>query len=313
MEEFKVSVIIPVYNAEKYVEKAVLSALELPETGEIILIEDCSPDNSLVISLDLAAKHSRVKLLQHADKGNHGAGASRNLGLENATYPYIAFLDADDYYLFNRFRRSKQIFMDDPSIDGVYEPVGTKYYDSNAKEKFISQKGLDQHSAYQITKISGHVAPGDLFNEFVKDNAEQWHTNAITFEKELLKKTGMFSTSLKLHQDTLMWFKMAYYGKIVAGETLKPVAMVGVHKRNRILTDSKTLSHFASLMYKEMFFWIVKENVERDIFRIIFKRYLMTYRDSLQPKDHKYTRRFKYFINFLRIISNNPQVLLRLL
>ena len=313
MEEFKVSVIIPVYNAAKYVEKAVLSALELPETAEVLLIEDCSPDNSLEVSKSIALKYDRVKLLHHPNKDNQGAGASRNLGLENAAYPYISFLDADDYYLPNRFRRSKEIFIDDPSIDGVYEPVGTKFYDIDAKERFMVLKGLSHDTADKITAIKRNISSNDLFDEFIQHSTEQWHTNSITFKKELLSKTGLFSTSLRLHQDTLLWHKMAYYGKLVPGEVDEPVAMVGVHENNRILTDNKTLSYYASMLYKEMFFWALDEHIRKDVFKIIFKRYLMTYKDSLHSEDHKYIRRLKYLNNFTRIIAKNPEVLFRLL
>ena len=55
-----VSVIIPVYNAEKYVTQAVESALSQPETAEVILIEDASPDKALQICQELAKKHSKV-------------------------------------------------------------------------------------------------------------------------------------------------------------------------------------------------------------------------------------------------------------
>jgi glycosyltransferase involved in cell wall biosynthesis len=62
-------------------------------------VEDKSPDNALEVCLKLAEKYQRVKLYQHPDQQNHGAGASRNLGIEKATGEFIAFLDADDYYL----------------------------------------------------------------------------------------------------------------------------------------------------------------------------------------------------------------------
>jgi glycosyltransferase involved in cell wall biosynthesis len=76
-----ISVIIPVYNAEKYVAQAVESALQFEEVYEVILIEDKSPDNALIICEELTQKYDRVKLFQHPDKGNHGASTSRNLGI----------------------------------------------------------------------------------------------------------------------------------------------------------------------------------------------------------------------------------------
>src|SRR4051812_37519090 len=129
MSDFKVSVVIPVYNAEKYIKAAVNSALMQEEVGEVILVEDKSPDNSLSVCKGLEMQDSRVHLYQHPDKQNHGAGASRNLGITLAKLDYIAFLDADDYFLPNRFKKDKTLFEKDPSIDAVYSAIGTHYYE----------------------------------------------------------------------------------------------------------------------------------------------------------------------------------------
>lgn len=83
--KMRISVVIPVYNAEKYVSQAVDSALQLEDVYEIILIEDNSPDNALAVCQQLAEKHEKVKLYQHPDKKNHGASPSRNLGIEKST------------------------------------------------------------------------------------------------------------------------------------------------------------------------------------------------------------------------------------
>ena len=102
-----ISVIIPVYNASAFLKKAVESAIQFEEVKEIILVEDGSTDHSLEVCEILENEFGAVKLFQHPDKGNHGAGATRNLGLEKATGDFIAFLDADDYYLPNRFEMEK--------------------------------------------------------------------------------------------------------------------------------------------------------------------------------------------------------------
>jgi glycosyltransferase involved in cell wall biosynthesis len=136
---FKVSVIVPVYNAEKYLQKAVESAEALVEVEEIILIEDKSPDNALMVCHELVSKYNKVKLYQHPDKGNHGAGASRNLGIQESSCEYISFLDADDYYLPNRFARDKEVFSNHENCDGVYSAVGTRFHSKAAKDDFFNQ------------------------------------------------------------------------------------------------------------------------------------------------------------------------------
>ena len=91
----EVSVIIPVYNSEKYVEKCICSVMAqtLPEL-EIIIINDGSIDESGKILRKLAQKDSRIILL---DQENKGVAAARNLGVEKATGKYLTFVDGDDY------------------------------------------------------------------------------------------------------------------------------------------------------------------------------------------------------------------------
>ena len=122
----KISVVIPVYNAETYVLKAAESAIQQAEVSEVLLIEDGSYDNSLQICVYLENKYAEIRVLRHPD----GAGASRNLGIKNAKFEYIAFLDADDFYLPKRFTVPIMLFKMNPNIDGVYEAVGVHFYNN---------------------------------------------------------------------------------------------------------------------------------------------------------------------------------------
>ena len=91
----KISVIVPVYKAEKYLHRCVDSILAQTFTNfELLLINDGSPDNSGVICDEYAQKDSRVRVFH---KENGGVSAARNLGLDNATGEYITFCDADEY------------------------------------------------------------------------------------------------------------------------------------------------------------------------------------------------------------------------
>src|ERR1035437_7890425 len=101
--DMQVSVVIPVYNAAKFVRQAVESALLQPELAEIILVEDASTDDSLKECQKIAADHPIVHLYRHGGGKSCGAGATRNLAIRKSSCEYIAFLDADDYYLPSRF------------------------------------------------------------------------------------------------------------------------------------------------------------------------------------------------------------------
>lgn len=92
-----ISIIIPVYNCEKYIGSCITSALEQTiDNKEVICIDDGSTDGSVGIIREIIRNDSRVKLIQQK---NQGAGAARNVGIEAAIGKYITFLDADDYYL----------------------------------------------------------------------------------------------------------------------------------------------------------------------------------------------------------------------
>lgn len=90
-----ISVIVPVYKAEKYLHRCVDSILAQSYTDfELLLIDDGSPDNCGAICDEYAAKDSRVRVF-HKDNG--GVSSARNLGLNNARGEWITFIDADDY------------------------------------------------------------------------------------------------------------------------------------------------------------------------------------------------------------------------
>lgn len=94
----KISFIVPIYNVEPYLARCVDSLLnQTYENVEIILVDDCSPDNSRSIMEAYSEKDSRVKCIFQPE--NMGVSAARNKGLEAATGDWIAFCDGDDWYL----------------------------------------------------------------------------------------------------------------------------------------------------------------------------------------------------------------------
>ncbi len=90
-----ISVIVPIYNVEKYLQKCVDSILsQTYKNTQIILVDDGSPDNCPQICDEYAAKDSRIKVIHQK---NGGVSAARNAGLRNAQGKFIAFVDPDDY------------------------------------------------------------------------------------------------------------------------------------------------------------------------------------------------------------------------
>lgn len=113
-----ISVIMSVYNAEKYVSEAVESILSQTFSDfEFIIIEDCSTDSSLEIVEVYAKKDARIKLIKkQKNNGSKGFILNLNMGLEMAQGKYIARMDADDISLPNRFQLQVNLLEENPKI-----------------------------------------------------------------------------------------------------------------------------------------------------------------------------------------------------
>lgn len=247
----EVSVIIPVFNAEKYISKATESALIQPQVREIILIEDCSIDNSLNICKKLENKYKQVKLFQHPGGINKGAAASRNLGIKHANYKFIAFLDADDYYLENRFNVDEIIFNENPKIDGVYNALGFHYYSSAAKKKY------DSMGMQNLTTINAIVEPSEVLNVLLgisKVAQGYFSCDALTVKKSVFTKIKPFNEAYNLFEDTDFIIRLATKCELASGCIAKAVALRGVHDENRVTEKEKNFKHHLPL-YKGLYKW----------------------------------------------------------
>lgn len=101
MQNFKISIIVPVFNAEKYLDRCIKSIYAQTFTNyEIILVNDGSKDNSLALCRKYSESDSRITVI---DKENGGAGSARNKGIEIAKGEYLAFPDVDDWFEPNMY------------------------------------------------------------------------------------------------------------------------------------------------------------------------------------------------------------------
>ena len=97
---YSVSVIIPMYNAEEFIGECLESLLiQTFQNFEVIVVDDCSTDNSVAIVKNYSLKFGNRLILTHTEKNSGGGGEPRNIGLSLANGEYIQFLDADDFIL----------------------------------------------------------------------------------------------------------------------------------------------------------------------------------------------------------------------
>ncbi|MCB4799693.1 glycosyltransferase family 2 protein [Neotamlana laminarinivorans] len=247
---FKVSVIIPVYNCERFIEKAVRSALQQPEVAEIVVVNDGSTDNSLKLLKTLQIEDERVKIHHHKNKKNKGRATSRNLGIKKASSNYIAFLDADDFYLENRFKTDAKVFLTQNEADGVYNAVGFHYY-RNVSENDANKTNL--------CTLSQGISPNEIFEAFMLGKGHL-HLNGLTLKKEAIRLSGLFNSKLTVGEDTDFIYKLALKCKLFAGVVTQAAALRGVHENN-VFSNRKVYSKYHGKTYESLIVWSAKNNV----------------------------------------------------
>jgi glycosyltransferase involved in cell wall biosynthesis len=270
-----VSVVIPVYKAERFIRRAVESALDLEEVREVVLVEDGSPDNSLGVCKELAKKNLEVKLFTHPGGINLGAGASRNLCIDKATQDYVSFLDADDFFTDIRYKKEKEIFDLNPDCEAVYGAIGTKYFDERGAKAW-EKKGFNEDT---LTTVSKPIRPEHLFEYLIGfKNPSQYNGYysiiGYTVKRKALIRTKIrFDEKLKLHQDTLFLWQCAFALKNYTGEYRYPVAMRHVHENNRFI-QSPDLHYSRQLMYSAFLNWCANENMRKELLRSVCDQYV---------------------------------------
>ena len=125
-----VSVITPAYNASEYIGETIESVLNQSYTNwEMLIVDDCSKDNTVEIVSKYSEKDNRIKLLKHTE--NQGVAATRNTALKEAKGDYIAFLDSDDMWHSEKLLK-QLVFMEENQYVLTY--TGYQKYMSETKE-----------------------------------------------------------------------------------------------------------------------------------------------------------------------------------
>lgn len=298
-KKFEVSVVIPVYNAAKFLIEAINSALSQEQVKEILLVEDGSLDGSLNICRELSQRYSKIRLLQHPSGENRGASASRNLGIRKAQCPYVSFLDADDYFLPNRFQKTQEIFFKRKDIDGVYEAVGISYQDDDARHLY---KKVGKR---EITTIYKDVAPEHLFKAFMQGGIGHFHLNGFTVLKGVFDAVSFFNEEFDIGEDTLLSFQLSAKSRLIAGNIQNPVAVRRVHSNNRIThhMDDKRRAYVSMLELWVYFMMWGERNLSGDEYKWILRRYISQLRtidqvDNYQLSDFFESRKKIFVVGF---------------
>ncbi len=190
MDNLLVSIIIPVYNGIKYIEKTLMTLLEQSYTHiEIILIDDGSTDDSLNYITKLSESDDRIIIIH---KKNGGIASARNVGIKQARGEFIAFCDQDD--LWHKQKLSKQIpLFSNEHVGLVYSKVLVE----NQTRKTLTHKD------------SSRFLKGKVFNKLIEENFISCISAVV--RKKTIKEAGLFNEKKSLMgvDDWNLWLKIA--------------------------------------------------------------------------------------------------------
>jgi len=190
-KDYLISVVIPAYNAERYIQRAVDSVLmqTYPAHG-IIVMEDGSMDNTSTILSGYGSKIINIR------QANAGASVARNTGIERATGNWIAFLDADDEWLPRQLEMQVEVLSAHPGLMWSY----TNYW-------FIQHDSGDKEIAFRSSPVPNNSIVPDYLAVHSKYCIR---TSAVIINKDVLYESGLFLPDQKWVQDTDIFLRIAY-------------------------------------------------------------------------------------------------------
>ncbi|BHH83196.1 glycosyltransferase family 2 protein [Desulforhopalus sp. 52FAK] len=184
-----VSVVIPTYNREQFLKRAIDSVCkQVLSCKEIIIVNDGSTDNSLELLRKIKSESVIPIVIINTD--NQGVAAARNIGIHNATCDFIAFLDSDDHWHKRKLERQFNALFYDHS-----------HYISHTKEKWLRR---GQHLNQKKKHIPRH---GDIFSHCLQLCAVGMST--VMVHKELFEKVGCFDEKLRCCEDYDLWLRVS--------------------------------------------------------------------------------------------------------
>ena len=283
----KVSVIIPIYNVEKYLKQCVDSVLNQSfKDIEILLINDESPDNSIAICKEYEKKDYRIKVFS---KKNEGLGLTRNYGINHAIGKYVVFVDSDDY-IDPEYIEKMYNCMEENNLDVCYTTF-CKFLSNSNK---IMHYGLSLHGNKNSIKYNKVLSNNSNYikmsawssmyrMDIIKEHNIQFHS-----EREYISEDLIFNIDYTQYVKRYMILNNVSYFYRVNNDSL-----THIYKADRF-DKNKELYSFCKRELK---------NVEkyRELKNVLANIFLNSVRHCMK-EEYKYNPKYK--VNIKRIIND---------
>lgn len=297
MEKPLISVIIPVYNTEKYLPKCLDSVLNQNNKNiEIIVVNDCSPNNCNEIVNDYIKKYDNIKLIEN--KNNLGLYNTRLVGIKEAKGEYVMHVDSDDYILPNSLNELIKIINEDDydiiAFNHIIETIDGKFKKAEWQNKIVSNSVLlnDNYEAYN--KLFTNCLSESMHSKLIKISLYK-HVNEvkrnITFQEDYLAIITILFHSKLIRFCSKEYY--VYYDRVNSSTKFQNMSYKQKVKTldNLIFVNENTIdffkdknlhSYFHMIKYRESnyFNWIyngiisnLNEDEEKEIKDLILKTF----------------------------------------
>lgn len=215
------SVVIPVYNGEAFVARAIESVLgQTWPAHEVIVVDDGSTDETAAVVLRFGER------VRYVRQDNAGVSTARNRGAEMATGDWLAFLDADDWYYPERLRLHAEWIVREPELDFL-----TGDYDYVRADGSHISRSMDQHESGQamLRKAQGAqqvVMEGNALESFVADHFGDTHT--LSVPRATFMRLGGYPTGYRVCEDVFFLVRLCAVSTRI-GVVCQPMAAYVIH------------------------------------------------------------------------------------
>lgn len=284
----KISVIVPIYNVEKYLDKCINSIInQTYDNLEIILVNDGSSDNSLEICKKYQKKDNRIILIT---KENGGLSDARNVGMEKATGKWYVFIDSDDYIELDYIEFLYKLVIKHDSDIGIVLPFYFREFDTiQTIDKKISIKYLSNYSAVETmlyqkefdTSAWGKIYKSELFNN-IKFPVGKLYEDISTIYKVFLRANEV------VYSNAEKYFYLQRSNSIM-GRPFRKKDMDYIYQTEEMLRnikklDNKKLTKAAQCRFVNANFSVllkIKKNSNYSSERLIALKNIKKYRKSV--------------------------------
>ena len=296
---FNVSIIIPVYGVEKYIKRCLDSVVnQTLKNIEIIIVNDETTDNSMLICEEYAKKDSRINIY---NKKNEGLGLTRNYGIEKAHGEYIAFLDSDDFVdldfyekLYNNAKKNGsevcftnyKRFYDKDNI--IHSPGGNIPFE----EETIDAKRL-LLNMMKAEAQNGRFIGMSVWRSIYKKSIVEQYNIKFCSERIFISEDIIFNFDYLIHAKKVSFIRDTYYYYCLNSSSLTQTYRKDRFEKNKILNEE--------LLRK------VKEISESKLYESgIANMYIDNIRGCI--KNEFYHNKYKIACNNVKVILNDITV-----